>query len=208
MGILKQIWHSPYTFWAIIALPSFGIISGYMGGASPHKLLHPTGEFAARFMILAMMITPLQMLFERQRWTQWLLRRRRYLGVAAFGYAMLHTVFYLMDQGSLHRILGEALELPIWTGWLAFLIFVPLAITSNDWSMRRLRQAWKPLQRWVYPAAILTLAHWIFLEYELGPALAHFLPLAALETYRIVHNLKHSATNAPKVSPSSHSIST
>lgn len=197
MGFVKKILNSPHLFWAILALPSAGIVSGYMNGTSAHRLLHPTGEFAARFMILAMMITPLRMMFKGQSWTLWLVRRRRHLGVAAFGYALLHTVFYLIDEGSLSRVLGEALDLSIWTGWLAFFIFIPLALTSNDWAMRRLRQAWKPLQRWVYLAAILTLGHWIFLEYEIGPALVHFLPLAALEAYRIVQNIKQSRHMAP-----------
>ena len=114
-------------------------------------------------------------------------------GVAAFGYALLHTAFYLIDKGSLSKVLSEALELSIWTGWLAFLIFVPLAMTSNEWAVKTLKRAWKPLQRWVYAAAVLTLAHWIFLEYELGAALAHFLPLAGLELYRIIRNNRLSA---------------
>jgi sulfoxide reductase heme-binding subunit YedZ len=192
MDMLKKVRDSPYLFWAILALPSLVIMSRYMDGASAKQMLHPTGEFAARFMILAMMITPLWLLFKGQLWTQWLVRRRRYLGVAAFGYASLHTAFYLMDLGSLSRVLAEALKLSIWTGWLAFFIFVPLAMTSNDWGTRRLRQSWKPLQRWVYLAAVLTLAHWIFLEYRIGPALVHFLPLAALECYRIIRNFQQS----------------
>ena len=58
--------------------------------------------------------------------------RRRYLEVAAFGYALLHTVFYLIDLGTLSAVLGEALELSIWTGWVAFFIFVPLTLISNE----------------------------------------------------------------------------
>lgn len=194
MDMLKRFLNSPYSFWALLALPSFGMLSGFFGGdASAHRLLHPTGEFAARFMIIAMMITPLRMLFPTHRWPHWLVKRRRYLGVAAFGYAVLHTAFYLIDQGSLSKVLAQALELSIWTGWLAFLIFVPLALTSNDWAVQKLKRAWKPLQRWVYTAAVLTLAHWVFLEYEIGPALAHFLPLAGLELYRIVRNNRSSA---------------
>jgi sulfoxide reductase heme-binding subunit YedZ len=193
MGGLIQVLNAPYTFWALLALPSIGMMSGFLsGGASPHDLLHPTGEFAARFMIIAMMITPLKMLFSTHRWPLWLLRRRRYLGVAAFGYALLHTIFYVIDQGAFSAILSDATKLSIWTGWLAFLIFVPLALTSNDWAMRTMRQAWKPLQRWVYVAAVFTLGHWIFLEYELGAALAHFLPLIALEAYRIIRNAQQS----------------
>lgn len=187
---MRGVVASPYFFWLILALPGFAIANGILSGAPAHRMLHPTGEFAARFMIIAMMITPLRLLFGNQRWTLWLVRRRRHLGVAAFAYALLHTVFYLVDEGSLPRVLDQALKLPIWTGWLAFLIFVPLALTSNDWAMRQMKQAWKPLQRWVYLAAVLTLAHWIFLEYEIGAALVHFLPLVCLEAYRIAHNLK------------------
>ena len=73
----------------------------------------------------------------------------------------------------------------IWTGWLAFLIFIPLAITSNDRSQRWLKSTWKKLQRWVYPAAVLTLLHWIFVHNDIGPALVHFVPLAALELFRV-----------------------
>ena len=189
MGGVMRILNSPYTFWALLALPSIGMMSEFLGGGtSPHRHLHPTGEFAARFMILAMMITPLRMMFPRHSWPLWLLRRRRYLGVAAFGYALLHVVFYVVDLGSMSKVLSDAFELSIWTGWVAFLIFVPLALTSNDWAVLRLKKAWKPMQRWVYVAAVFTLAHWIFLEYELGAALVHFLPLAFLEGYRVVRN--------------------
>ena len=113
------------------------------------------------------------------------MRRRRYLGVAAFVYATLHTLFYLIAEGTLQHVLAEALELGIWTGWAAFLIFIPLAATSNDWSVRRLARNWKPLQRWVYPAATLTLVHWLAVSRGPGGALLHFLPLVALEGWRI-----------------------
>ena len=68
---------------------------------------------------------------------------------------------------------------------MAFVIFVPLAMTSNDASVRRLRRSWKTLQRFVYPAAVATLLHWIFVHDNYGPALVHFVPLAGLEIYRI-----------------------
>ncbi len=191
--MLRQLWNSPYTFWALLALPSVGMISAGLGGEVVEDLLHPTGEFAARFMILALMLTPLKILFPKSRAIRWLMRRRRYLGVAAFGYAVLHTLYYVIDLGSMSAILREFVELGIWTGWLAFLIFVPLALTSNDFSVRALGPGWKTLQRLTYFAALATLAHWVFLEYELGPAIVHFAPLAALEAYRIWRNLNPSA---------------
>lgn len=151
------------------------------------SLLHPTGEFAARFMIIAMMVTPLVMLFENASWPSWLMKRRRYLGVAAFFYALAHTVLYILDEGAVAFTGGEVSKLYVWTGWIAFLIFVPLAITSTDQWVRRLGRSWKRLQQFVYGAAVLTLVHWAALHDWGGVsvALVHFAPLAALEVYRL-----------------------
>lgn len=179
-----------YILWGVLTLPAIGLMSGYFAGsASSHDLLHPTGEFSARFMIIAMLASPLLILFQRFDWSvavpQWLVRNRRAFGVAAFGYALLHTVFYLVDVGVWSKILSDFTSLGIWTGWLAFVIFIPLAITSNNRSQQLLRATWKKLQRWVYPAAVLTLLHWIFVHNNIGPALVHFVPLAVLELYRV-----------------------
>ena len=125
------------------------------------------------------------MLFPRVNVLRWLMQRRRYLGVAAFGYAALHLIAYLTKEGSLARVLGELGELGIWTGWLAFMIFIPLALTSNNQSIRFLGRKWKSLQRWVYAATVFTLAHWMFVKLEFGPALVQFTPLMALEGWRL-----------------------
>jgi len=114
--------------------------------------------------------------------------------VAAFGYAALHTLLYIIDMGSIRAMLGEFTALGIWTGWVAMFIFVPLAITSNDWSVRKMGPSWKTLQRFVYFSAVFTLLHWIFVHNEWGPALVHFVPLAGLEAYRIWKN----QTRTPK----------
>ncbi len=185
MTKLKTLLNSPYTFWVLLALPSFALINSALAGGDLEPLLHPTGEFAARFMIIAMILTPLRMLFPKSGAVLWLMRRRRYLGVAAFGYAALHTLYYVIDLGSLSAVVADFTKLGIWTGWVAFVIFVPLAMTSNDASVRRLRRSWKLLQRFVYPAAVATLLHWIFVHDNFGPALVHFVPLAGLEIYRI-----------------------
>lgn len=85
------------------------------------------------------------------------------------------------------RILGEVTKFDILTGWLAFLVFIPLAATSNDWALRKLGTVWKPLQRWTYAAAVLTLLHWASLHNwgSWVPAAIHFGPLAALSLYRV-----------------------
>lgn len=175
-----------YGLWALLALPSIPMMIGlWTGRTQPDALLHPTGEFSARFMILALALTPLRLMFPKVRWLAWLFQRRRALGVAAFGYAALHTVLYLVDVETLREVLAEFWALGIWTGWAAFAIFLPLAVTSNDFFTRRLARSWKPLHRTVYAAAVLTLVHWIFVQNNLGPALVHFVPLAALELYRV-----------------------
>ncbi len=190
--IFKTILNSRYFLWGLLALPSIPLVLALANGAvsddgrpATEFLLHPTGEFAARSMIISMIISPFRLLFPKNSFWFWMLRRRRYFGVAAFAYAAFHTVLYLVDMGSLQAILGDFWAFGIWTGWLAFFIFVPMAATSNDASVRLLGGRWKTLQRMVYPAAVATLLHWMFVHDEFGPALVHFVPLALLETYRI-----------------------
>ncbi len=147
-------------------------------------MLHPTGEWSARFMIAAMLLSPLLSLLGPRPTLIWLIQRRRALGVAAFAYAVLHLVFYVIDMGNVDDMLAEFFALGIWTGWVAMLLFVPLALTSNDASMRALKAGWKRLQRMVYPVALLVLVHWIFIHNNLVPALVHFIPLLLLVAAR------------------------
>lgn len=181
---------SPYLLWLILAIPAFGMLAELMGSDNPRiydQVLHSTGEFSARFMIIGMMATPLMLLFKGQSWTRWMVKNRRYFGVAAFGYASLHTLFYILKLNSFDRVIAELSDFYIWTGWLAFLIFLPLAATSMDLAVRKLGRWWKPLQRWTYAAAVLTLLHWASLHNWSGwaPAMVHFAPLALLSIYRM-----------------------
>ena len=138
-------------------------------------------------MIIAILASPLVLLLRGWRGPLWLKRNRRYFGIAAFGYAAMHTVLYLIDEDTTARIIADLPKIYIWTGWLAFLIFIPLAVTSMDYFVRRMGPSWKMLQRTTYIAAILTLIHWAALHdwNGIGPALVHFAPLATLETYRL-----------------------
>lgn len=181
---------SPYWLWLLLALPAFGFVLQLVTTDDPrvvYQLLHPTGEFSARFLIIAMLASPLVLLLRGWRGPQWLRKNRRYFGVAAFGYAAPHTVLYLVDEGTAARVVADLPKLYIWTGWLAFLIFIPLAATSMDYFVRRMGASWKTLQRTTYLAAILTLVHWAALHDwgGAGPALVHFGPLATLEAYRL-----------------------
>jgi sulfoxide reductase heme-binding subunit YedZ len=134
--------------------------------------------------MLTLAVTPLRLMFPSAGWTGWLMRRRRYIGVAAFGYAALHTGVYLQRLGAFGA-LAEAAEPGLLTAWLAIAVFVPLAGTSNDWAVRKLRRAWKRLHRWVYAAAVLTFAHWLLVAFDVVPGIIHLLVLGAFESYRI-----------------------
>ena len=186
---MRTILNSNSFIWALLVLPAVVMVGGYWRGqAEAMELLHPTGEFSARLMIFAMMLSPLTTLLGPKRWLMWLVTRRRYFGVAAFGYGVLHLIFYVIDMATVADMLAEIGALGIWTGWAAMLLFVPLALTSNNAAMRALRANWKKLQRLVYPTAILVLVHWIFVHNNLGPALLHFIPLALLIAARALRS--------------------
>ena len=183
--MLRIILNKKPTFWALLCLPAMLMMRPYVfGDVIAMDMLRPTGEWSARFMIAAMVLSPLLSLIGPRPWLSWLIQRRRALGVAAFGYAILHLTFYIIDMGNLDDILAEFWALGIWTGWAAILLFVPLGLTSNDASMRALKAGWKRLQRLVYPAAVFVLVHWIFIHNDLGSALLHFIPLVLIVAAR------------------------
>jgi sulfoxide reductase heme-binding subunit YedZ len=171
----------------LLAVPWAWLAFGYLTGRLFYgEMIHASGDWAIWCLMAALAVSPLRRLFPRQAWTAWLLPRRRYFGVAAFAYALLHAVVYVLRQGDLPAILAEALEAGLLSGWLAFAIFVPLALTSNDGSMRRLGRTWKRLHRFVHAAAVLSFAHWILVAFDPTAAYAHLAVLAALEATRLV----------------------
>src|SRR6516225_12264832 len=118
-------------------------------GADPmRELEHALGLWELRFLIFTLAITPLRQLVAIN-----LLRYRRALGLLAFYYAVLHLTTYLvLDQGlDLDAIIADIVKrLYITIGMACFLILVPLALTSNNFAVRRLGgQAWANLHRYV-----------------------------------------------------------
>lgn len=176
-----------HFFWCLLALPLLAACVRYQltPDAYPGDLLHPTGEWSARFIILALMVTPLRQLWPEVRAVRFVARHRRSLGVAGFLYAAVHTAFYLLDMQTFEAVLAEIGAPSIWSGWLALFVMMPLALTSNDRAVRLLRHHWKRLQRLAYVAAILTLTHWALVHDGLAAALVHFVPLALLQLMRV-----------------------
>ena len=164
--------------WVALAIPAALMIQRFASGeALAMDLYHPSGEMAVRLMILALLPGPLADALGHSRILRGWLAIRRNLGVAAFGYAVLHLAIYTLDMQQLSAMLAE-LPIPgIWTGWLALLTMAIPAAISFDAAMRRLGRRWKTLQRLVYPAALLSLVHWLLLDWAWGPALIHLAPL-------------------------------
>ncbi len=144
------------------------------------NISHQTGDVAAWLLLITLAVTPLRRFFPKAKPISFLMRYRRYLGVASFGYAAAHTVAYLVRKEEMQYILADFVQVGMWTGWIALLIFLFLAITSNDLSVRLLGRRWVILHKFIYLAAPLTFAHWALTAYDPFVAFAHIAVLAAI----------------------------
>lgn len=185
---MKAILNSRPLLWLVLALP--GVWMLYRWAVTPDEygyghIIGDSGDWAAWLLMATLAVTPIRLLFRRQPWATWLMRRRRDLGVASFAYAAGHTVIYLTRKAQLDIILNELATPYILMGWLALALFIPLAITSNDASMRRMKRGWKRLHRLVYPAAILVFLHWVLSAFIPTTAYINIAILAVIELVRI-----------------------
>ena len=178
---------SPWLFWIVLAAPAL-LVAGPLAGpdADLDALTARSGEWAARLLVLVLALTPLQRLLPGSGAVAWLIRHRRAIGVAAFGHALLHLGIYLAAMGALAPIAAEALAPAMVTGWLALLLMLPLALTSNALALRRLGgRTWRRLHRLAYPAALLTLVHWLLIHDSVLAAWLTAAPLIVLQVLRI-----------------------
>lgn len=173
--------------WLVLAFPAALMIQRFVSGeALPMDLYHPTGELSVRLMILALLPGPLTDAFGPNRFLRGWIAIRRNLGVAAFLYASLHLVFYVLDMQLVSAMLGELAYPGIWTGWLAFILMLLPAGVSFDRAMRSLGKRWKQIQRFVYPAFFMALVHWLLLDWAWLPAAVHLAPLMIAWSLRFV----------------------
>jgi len=141
-------------FWSVLQNP----------GPNPVETLeHGLGEYALKALILGLLITPLRDLFG---WN--LIKFRRSIGLMAFFYVFAHVVVYLLLDKQLEwdPIIKDITKRPyIIVGVISFLILLPLAITSNNLSIRKMGPVvWRKLHWWVYAAALLGAAHFVLLK--------------------------------------------
>lgn len=132
-------------------------------GADPvAAITHFTGDWALRLLLLGLALTPLRRLLGRP----WPLRFRRLVGLYAFFYACLHLATYLvLDLGGFWaQVFDDIVKRPyITVGFTAWLLLVPLALTSTRGWMRRLGRRWGQLHKAVYAAGVLGVLHFLWL---------------------------------------------
>ncbi|TDR15603.1 sulfoxide reductase heme-binding subunit YedZ [Marinomonas communis] len=157
----------------------------------PGKLLmRLSGIWACVFMAGALSVMPL-MTFQRFKN---LARYRRFTGLAAFFYTVLHLIIYLVLFAGLSWtwIRSDLVEKPyIYAGVLALVILLLLAVTSTKNMMKRLGRNWKRLHRFVYLAALAMIAHlWWQVKSDTSLAVVFTLILGGLLVYRLVIHSK------------------
>jgi sulfoxide reductase heme-binding subunit YedZ len=144
-----------------------------------------TGKTALILLVLSLSVTPANTLFGWRR----LIPLRRPLGVYAFVYAFLHFLtFTVLDYGLDPVLLQEAIfeKKYALVGFSAFLILLPLALTSTKGSMKRLGRRWKRLHQLVYLAAVLVVVHFVWLvKADIAEPVAYGSVIALLLFLRI-----------------------
>lgn len=132
-------------------------------GANPfEELTRQSGLWTLRFLLLTLAMTPLRRLLGRP----WPLRYRRMLGLFTFFYASAHLLTYLwFDQFfDWQEIFTDIAKRPFITvGMLAWLLLLPLALTSTKGMMKRLGRHWKRLHQLVYAIGLLAVLHFLWL---------------------------------------------
>jgi sulfoxide reductase heme-binding subunit YedZ len=126
------------------------------------QLEHRSGDWALRLLLATLAITPLRRLAGRAEFV----RFRRMLGMFAFFYACVHlTIYLVIDLGAYwSQLFADIVKRPyITVGFVAWLLLIPLAVTSTRGMMRRLGRHWQRLHRLVYVIALLAVLHFLWL---------------------------------------------
>ncbi len=164
-----------------------GLPLGWLGVNPLEFVTRSTGTWTLVGLMLTLSVTPLRRL---TGWV-WLIRLRRTLGLLSFFYAVLHFGTYVaFDRGfDFSDLLPDILKRPFITvGFLAFVLMLPLALTSSNAAVRRLGSArWRALHRLVYVVAILGVLHYLWLvKRDITEPAIYGAILAGLFAFRII----------------------
>jgi len=199
----KTRWLKPIVF--VLCLVPLGLLAkkGFTGdlGANPIEVItHSTGLWALTFLLITLGITPLRKLSG----LPWLIAFRRMLGLFAFFYASLHFLTYIwLDKFfDVQDMIHDVGKRPFITvGFTAFVLLIPLALTSTRRMIQRLGgKRWQLLHRLIYVSAVAGVLHFLWLvKKDITQPAIYGAILAGLLVYRIVVKLrpKRSAASLP-----------
>ncbi|NCG05559.1 MAG: sulfoxide reductase heme-binding subunit YedZ [Gammaproteobacteria bacterium] len=160
------------------------VATNSLGPDPAEHLMHVTGEWVMRFLVLVLLATPLA----RNGWPR-LARYRRMLGLYVWFYATLHLlVFAQVYIGwSGEQLIEELAERPyVLVGFSAWLILVPLGITSAHTIRKKMGRYWRQLHKLTYAVAILGWVHLLWLSRsDVGEAVIYGTVFVILLSYRV-----------------------
>ncbi len=160
-------------------------------GANPIETVNRrTGDWALRFLLITLAITPIRRL---TRWNS-LVNYRRMLGLFTFFYVCVHLTSYtVLDQFfNFSEIFADILKRPFITaGFSAFILLIPLAITSNDKMVEKLQHHWVKLHKLVYIVAMLAVLHfWWMVKIDTREPMIYAVILFFLLAFRLFFYFK------------------
>lgn len=163
--LLKSKFAKPLVF-VLCLLPLSSIIwrifYGDLGANPVETITHATGDWTLRFLLITLAISP----FRQWLGLSALLRFRRMLGLYVFFYVCIHfSIWFIADHSfDFAEMIEDIIKRPYITiGFSAFVLLIPLAVTSNNAMVRKLGRRWKKLHQLVYPILILGVLHYLWL---------------------------------------------
>jgi len=194
MQVLNKVLNSRYLIWLLLSLPAFEYIYELLYPSRHYpEIMENSGELSMQILVFTLCITPAALVLKNFTFSKstarWLLKSRRYFGIAGFGYAGIHTVLYVRQTFDIELIWLEAWDWPLGTGWISFIILLPLALTSNKWSIQKMGKYWKMMQRLSYIAVIAGFAHWLLLDFFIDNALVLIVPLVCAKLFHLSYRV-------------------
>ena len=199
----QQIAYIKAAVWLLALLPLLRLV--WLGvndnlGANPVEFIeHSTGTWALVFLLITLSMTPIRLLTGQL----WQIQLRRVLGLFMFFYACLHITTYVwLDFAFLwDELLIDVTKHPrILVGFAAFLLTIPLAVTSNSYMIKRLKTKWKKLHQLVYVIAILAVVHyWMLVKKDLTEPIYYAAVLILLLGIRVYYKYKMNINAAVKL---------
>lgn len=178
-------WWRPASVWALYVLGLIPAVWYFWLGATnrlgvdPVKTFeHVLGLWALRFILATLCISPLRDLAGIN-----LMRYRRALGLLGFYYVCFHfLVYFALDQRmNLSMVVEDIIKRPFITfGMMALVLLIPLAVTSNNWSIKTLKKGWILIHSFIYEITALATLHFAMSRKVIGPEILLYIAIAVL----------------------------